>query len=81
MVLVFMYARLFHYYQMGLPFAVTTSTSLSTVIGIVEHKYDDVVYPHHKIMNLLGIISMGTLFGFTYPISVPLLAARQFIKN
>jgi hypothetical protein len=76
-----MYARLFHYYKIGLPFAVTISTSLSGMIGIVEHKHDDVLYTHHRIMNVLGLISMGALFGFTYPVSVPLLAARQFIKN
>ena len=76
-----MYARLFQYYKMGLPFAVTTSTTLSSMIGIFEQKYDDVIYPHHKVMNILGIISMGAIFGFTYPVSVPLLAARQIIKN
>jgi hypothetical protein len=76
-----MYARLFHYYKMGLPFALITSTSLSGMIGIIEIKHDDVLYPRYKIMDVLGLISMGALFGFTYPVSVPLLAASQFIKN
>ena len=36
--------------------------------------------PHLKIMNFMGVLSIGAAIAFTYPISAPLLAARYLTK-
>jgi hypothetical protein len=37
--------------------------------------------PHTKIMNTMGILSLGTFIGLSYPISMPLLAGRYLYLN
>ena len=41
----------------------------------------DVIYPHHKVMNFMGVLSIGAIIGGTYPISMPLLAGRYLYRN
>jgi hypothetical protein len=37
--------------------------------------------PHTRIMNTMGILSLGTFIGLSYPISMPLLAGRYLYLN
>jgi hypothetical protein len=36
---------------------------------------------HTRMMNTLGILSVGTFIGLSYPISIPLLAGRYLYLN
>ena len=37
--------------------------------------------PYTRMMNTLGILSVGTFVGLSYPISIPLLAGRYLYLN
>ena len=67
-------------YKTFLPYAIAPSVSVSYIIGITETK-SDVFYPHVQVMNVLGVLSIGTLIGMAYPISIPLLAGRYLYRN
>ena len=74
-----MYMR---YYVTGLPFALVPSMFASGLCGLSElMESRDVIYPHHKIFNFMGVLSIGVAIGFTYPISAPLLAGRYLYRN
>jgi hypothetical protein len=70
------------YYVAGLPFALVPSMFASGLCGVSElMESRDIIYPHHKIFNFMGVLSIGVAIGFTYPISTPLLAGRYLYRN
>ncbi len=71
------------YYYYGLPFSVSLSVTTSICCGLSEiiNDVDKVIYPHHKLFNMMGIVSLGGLIGVSYPISMPLLMARYLYRN
>jgi hypothetical protein len=71
----------YRYYLTGLPFAMVPSLFSSGMCAITDMVHDDIIYPHHKAMNFMGVISIGAMIGFTYPISAPLLACRYLYRN
>jgi hypothetical protein len=72
----------YRYYLTGLPYAIAPSLFSSSLCGMSELTDSrDVIYPHHKVMNFMGVLSIGAAIGFTYPISVPLLAGRYLYRN
>ena len=74
-----MYMR---YYITGLPFALVPSMFSSGICGLSELMDSrDIIYPHHKIMNFTGVLTIGAAIGFTYPVSAPLLAGRYLYRN
>jgi len=37
--------------------------------------------PQTRLINVLGLLSLGTMVGIAYPISVPLLAGNFLYRN
>jgi hypothetical protein len=68
-----------HIYKSLLPYAVIPSVSISYIVSINEN--DKHCYPQIQVINMLGLMSVGTLIGLTYPISMPLLAGRYLYRN
>ena len=72
----------YRYYTIGLPFAMVPSLFSSSMCAISElMDTRDIIYPHHKVLNFMGVLSIGAAIGFTYPISAPLLAGRYLYRN
>jgi hypothetical protein len=69
-----------HLYKAGLPFAVIPSFGVSYFVSLSSMKHD-VFHPHTQVMNILGLVSVGTMIGLAYPITVPLLAGRYLYRN
>ena len=66
----------------GLPFVMGPSLFSSSICALnelMDHK--QVIYPHDKVMNFMGVLSIGAAIGFTYPLSVPLLACRYLYRK
>jgi len=70
----------YRHYITGLPFAMVPSLFSSSLCGLNELMDYKHGYPHDKVMNFMGVLSIGTLIGFTYPVSVPLLAGRYLYR-
>ena len=73
--------RYFHHYMTGLPFVMVPSLFSSSICALnelMDHKH---IYPHDKVMNFMGVLSIGAVIGFAYPVSMPLLAGRYLYRN
>ena len=66
-------------YNTFLPCAMIPSITMSFLISLDE--LNSKSKPHTRIMNMLGILSLGTFIGISYPISAPLLAGRYLYLN
>ena len=66
-------------YKTYLPCVLLPSVTMSSLISIDELTSKS--KPHIRIMNTLGILSLGTFIGLSYPISAPLLAGRYLYLN
>lgn len=66
-------------YKTYLPCVMITSITTSTLISFDEMLSKS--KPHTRIMNTMGILSLGTFIGLSYPISMPLLAGRYLYIN
>ena len=66
-------------YKTYLPCAIIPSMTTSFFVSFDEMASKS--KPHTRIMNTLGILSVGTFIGLSYPISVPLLAGRYLYLN
>lgn len=74
--------QFYRHYITGLPYALVPCTYVSFSCAMFELiNARDIIYPHHKIMNYMGLISIGAFIGVTYPISMPLLAGRYLYCN
>lgn len=71
----------YRYYLTGLPFVMGPSLFSSGLCAMSDLMDRDVNYPHDKVMNFMGVLSIGAAIGFTYPISAPLLAGRYLYRN
>jgi len=68
-----------HLYKTFLPCALTPSLTTSFFISLDETLSKNP--PQIRLINVLGLLSVGTMIGLSYPISVPLLAGRFLYKN
>ena len=66
-------------YKTYLPCAIIPSITTSFFVSLDEMTSKS--KPHTRIMNTMGILSVGTLIGISYPISLPLLAGRYLYLN
>jgi len=66
-------------YTTFLPCAMVPSVMMSFFISLDEVTSKS--KPHTRIMNTMGILSLGTFIGLSYPISMPLLAGRYLYLN
>jgi len=66
-------------YTTFLPCAMVPSVTMSCLISFDEMTSKS--KPHIRIMNTMGILSLGTFIGLSYPISMPLLAGRYLYIN
>lgn len=66
-------------YKTYLPCAIIPSITTSFFVSLDEMTNKS--KPHTRIMNTLGILSVGTFIGISYPISLPLLAGRYLYIN
>lgn len=66
-------------YQTYLPCALIPSITTSFFVSLDEMTSKS--KPHARIMNTLGILSVGTFIGISYPISLPFLAGRYLYLN
>ena len=66
-------------YKTYLPCVMLPSITMSTLISFDEMM--NKTKPHTRIMNTVGILSLGTFIGLSYPISMPLLAGRYLYLN
>lgn len=66
-------------YKTYLPCAIIPSITTSFFVSLDEMTNKS--KPHTRIMNTLGILSVGTFIGISYPISLPLLAGRYLYLN
>ncbi len=74
--------RYFHHYITGLPFVMVPSLFSSSLCALNElMDYKNVVSQHDKVLNFMGVLSIGTFIGFAYPVSMPLLAGRYLYRN
>jgi len=75
-----MYDMYLHVYKTLLPFALVPSVTMSYLIGMdeaISKKYS----PQTRMLNTLGIVSLGTFIGLAYPISAPFLAGRYLYRD
>ena len=71
-----------HHYVTGLPFVMVPSLFSSSICALnelMDHKH--IVSQHDKLLNFMGVLSIGIFIGFTYPVSMPLLAGRYLYRN
>lgn len=68
-------------YKTYLPYAMLPSITMSTFISLDEIVQTSKSKPHIRMLNTLGIVSVGTFVGLSYPISMPLLAGRYLYLN
>ena len=74
--------RYFHHYITGLPFVMVPSLFSSSLCALNElMDYKNIVSQHDKVMNFMGVLSIGAVIGFTYPMSMPFLAGRYLYRN
>ena len=66
-------------YKTFLPCAIVPSIMTSYLISLDEMLSKSKA--HTRIMNTMGILSLGTFIGLSYPISMPLLAGRYLYIN
>lgn len=66
-------------YKTYLPCVMISSITMSSLISLDELTSKS--KPHTRIMNTMGILSLGTFVGLSYPISMPLLAGRYLYLN
>lgn len=66
-------------YNTFLPCAIVPSVTISFLISFDEMTNKS--KPYIRIMNTIGILSVGTFIGLSYPISMPLLAGRYLYLN
>ena len=66
-------------YKTYLPCAIIPSITTSFFVSLDEMTSKS--KPHTRIMNTLGVLSVGTFIGLSYPISIPLLACRHLYLN
>ncbi len=72
----------YRHYMTGLPFVMVPSLFSSSICALNElMDYKNNISQHEKLMNFMGVLSIGTAIGFTYPISAPLLAGRYLYRN
>jgi hypothetical protein len=55
------------------------SITMSTLISFDEMTNKSKA--HTRMLNTMGILSLGTFIGLSYPISIPLLAGRYLYLN
>jgi hypothetical protein len=55
------------------------SSSICALNELMDYK--NIISQHDKIMNFMGVLSIGAFVGFTYPLSMPLLAGRYLFRN
>lgn len=66
-------------YKTYLPCVMISSITMSSLVSLDELTSKS--KPHTRIMNTMGILSLGTFIGISYPISMPLLAGRYLYIN
>jgi len=72
----------YRHYITGLPFAMVPSLFSSSICALNElMDYKHIVSQHDKVMNFMGVLSIGAVIGFAYPVSMPLLAGRYLCRN
>jgi hypothetical protein len=72
----------YRYYLTGLPFVMVPSLFSSSICALnelMDHK--NIISQHDRLLNFMGVLSIGAFVGFTYPVSVPLLAGRYSYRN
>jgi hypothetical protein len=74
--------RYFHHYINGLPFVMVPSLFSSSLCALNElMDYKNMISQSDKVLNFMGVLSIGTFIGFAYPVSMPLLAGRYLYRN
>lgn len=74
--------RYFHHYMTGLPFVMGPSLFSSSICALNElMDYKIRNSQSDKVLNFMGVLSIGTFIGFAYPVSMPLLAGRYLYRN
>ena len=68
-----------HMYKTFLPCAMVPSLMTSYFISLDETLSKN--HPQTRLINVLGLLSVGTIVGLAYPISVPLLAGNFLYRN
>jgi len=68
-----------HMYKTLLPCAMVPSLMTSYFISLDEALSKK--SPQTRLINVLGLLSLGTMVGLAYPISVPLLAGNFLYRN
>jgi len=68
-----------HMYKTLLPCAMVPSLMTSYFISLDEALSKK--SPQTRLINVLGLLSLGTMVGIAYPISVPLLAGNFLYRN
>lgn len=68
-----------HMYKTLLPCAMVPSLMTSYFISLDETLSKKP--PQTRLINVLGLLSVGTMVGLAYPISVPLLAGNFLYRN
>lgn len=68
-----------HMYKTLLPCAMVPSLMTSYFISLDETLSKKA--PQTRLINVLGLLSVGTMVGLAYPISVPLLAGNFLYRN
>jgi len=68
-----------HMYKTLLPCAMVPSLMTSYFISLDETLSKK--SPQTRLINVLGLLSLGTMVGLAYPISVPLLAGNFLYRN
>jgi len=72
----------YRHYATCLPFMMVPSLFSSSLCAFSElMDYKNIVPPHDKVFNFMGVLSIGAAIGFTYPVSMPLLAGRYLYRN
>jgi len=66
-------------YKTFLPCVMVPSVTISYFICLDETSSE--YKPRTRMMNALGLLSLGTLIGLSYPISVPLLAVEYLYRD
>lgn len=66
-------------YKTFLPCAITPSLFASVFISLDETLSKKP--PQIRLLNVLGLLSVGAMVGLAYPVSVPLLAGRFLYNN
>jgi len=66
-------------YKTFLPFAITPSMFTSYLISFDEMMSKKP--PQTRLINTLGLLSIGTMAGLAYPISIPFFAGRFLYTN